>query len=919
MKNSLKNTLKSSSENLLTKTLNKRVKYISSLLDEIYSENNFEEYKIFKSTLFSLLKKQTVENFISDEIKILFKSWSIEQIDFSLKFFSTFFHLLNQAELQEINSINKNRSNNSSKDNPLADSIQESLKLFKELNLPLKEILDYIKKIEIIPTFTAHPTESRRQSLLDKQQSLTHDIEKFLFYSYSNNEKNNLNKKIKRSLTMLLLTDDLRNTRVTVSDEIKNTIYHCTKSLWNAIPKLHQDLKDSLNIYYNYEIETKDFIKFRSWVGGDRDGNPNVTDAVTRNAIKAQKITILNKYRDSLTLVYRDLSLKIDKLSKENDLQKSIDSDLNKIHLSNHIIKKLKFEPIRLKINCIQLKIDQLILEINNNNDKLSYSSIEFQEDLNIILQTLKSLNFSILYKTGPLNDLIIRSKTFGFILMSLDIRQHSNNHESTINEIFSYFKISKNYSNSNEKIKCEILNKEFFNQNIKIELNGISKFSEESNQLLKTLFTLKSELKKDLSSISSYIISMTHTKSDVLEVLFLFKLTGLIELDHHKINSYIDIVPLYETIEDLYNAPDLLNELINDNIYKQYLKSRNNFQEIMLGYSDSNKDGGMGMATWALNESQEKISKLFNLKNIKHRLFHGRGGSVSRGGGRTNLAILNLPKECQNGSIRMTEQGEVISYRYGSDKIAKRHLEQIVNAVLKGLVLNSKIPKKTEVDLLSKIANLSEKTYKEKIFSKDCWNFFINISPIKHISRLPIASRPASRSTLESFNDLRAIPWVFSWIQTRYNIPGWFGLGSALYEISNKKEKIDILIDLYKNSGIFQHLLDKMSFEMARARLPISKLYSNLSSNKDFHKIIEDEFNLCIKMYGLITKNKSLLERSPVIENSIKFRNPIADVVNLIQIELMTRWKNGQKDPDIQKSIFASINAIAASMQTTG
>ena len=205
------------------------------------------------------------------------------------------------------------------------------------------------------------------------------------------------------------------------------------------------------------------------------------------------------------------------------------------------------------------------------------------------------------------------------------------------------------------------------------------------------------------------------------------------------------------------------------------------------------------------------------------------------------------------------------------------------------------------------------------KIFSNDCWDFFINVSPIKHISRLPIASRPASRSTLESFNDLRAIPWVFSWIQTRYNIPGWFGLGSSLYEISNQKKDIEVLINLYKKSAIFQHLLNKMSFEMARAQLPISKLYTDLTNNKEFHNIIQDEFNLCIEMYKLITKNKSLLQRSPVIENSIKFRNPIADLINLIQIELLNRWKNGNKEKEIQKSIFASINAIAASMQTTG
>lgn len=918
MKKNLKNLVKLSAEKLLTKSLTKRVLYICSILDEIYTENNIKEYEKLRSTLFDIIIKSNFKYNYND-IQTLFKKWSINQIDFSLKFFSTFFHLLNQAELQEINSINKKRSDNANESKPLSDSIQESIKLYKESNISLEKTLNYIDKINIIPTFTAHPTEARRQSLLDKQQSLTFDIEKLLFTVMSNNEKEYLNEKIKRSLTMLLLTDDLRTTRVTVNDEIKNTIYHCTRSLWNAIPELHKNLSNSMKLYYNYELRTKDFIKFRTWVGGDRDGNPNVTNEITQNAITLQKITILEKYKNSLTEVYRDLSLKIDKSEKNIDLFESIQNDLKKIEISNHIVEKLKFEPIRLKINCIQLKIDILISDIKKNKNQLSYSSLDFQKDLNIIYVTLKKLNYSILYKNGPLNDLIIRSKTFGFILMSLDIRQHSINHETAIHEIFSNFNIIDNYSELNEIDKSKILNKEFFNSKIKIDKTSSFNFSNETIQLLETLKTIKSELKKDSSCISSYIISMTHSKSDILEVLFLLKLFDLILIKNNKMISYLDVIPLYETIDDLYNAPNLLLELIDDNIYNKYLNSRNNFQEVMLGYSDSNKDGGMGMATWALNESQEKIAKLFNKKNINHRLFHGRGGSVSRGGGRTNLAILSLPKECQNGTIRMTEQGEVISYRYGSGAIAKRHLEQIVNAVLKGLISESNTSKKDEINLLSKIARSSEEVYKNKIFSKECWDFFINVSPIKHISRLPIASRPASRSTLESFNDLRAIPWVFSWIQTRYNIPGWFGLGSALYKISNQKQDIKVLINLYKNSSIFKHLLDKMSFEMARAQLPISKLYTDLTLNKDFHSTIRDEFDLCIEMYQLITKNKSLLERSPVIENSIKFRNPIADLVNLIQIELLTRWKDGNKEKEIQKSIFASINAIAASMQTTG
>ena len=332
MRNNLKNLIKFSAEQLLTKSLTKRVIYIATILDEIYSENNIKEYQILRNSLFNVIIKSNFK-YNYNKIQTLFKKWSIDQIDFSLKFFSTFFHLLNQAELQEINSINKKRSDNSNVKKPLSDSIQESIKLYKESNISLNQTLNYIDKINIIPTFTAHPTEARRQSLLDKQQALTLDIEKLLFTEISKNKKEYLNEKIKRSLTMLLLTDDLRTTRVTVSDEIKNTIYHCTRSLWNAIPELHKDLSNSMKLYYDYELKTKDFIKFRTWVGGDRDGNPNVTNEITRNAISIQKITILEKYKNSLTEVYRDLSLKIKKTEKNIDLFKSIKNDLKKIKI----------------------------------------------------------------------------------------------------------------------------------------------------------------------------------------------------------------------------------------------------------------------------------------------------------------------------------------------------------------------------------------------------------------------------------------------------------------------------------------------------------------------------------------------------------------------------------------------------------
>ena len=415
----------------------------------------------------------------------------------------------------------------------------------------------------------------------------------------------------------------------------------------------------------------------------------------------------------------------------------------------------------------------------------------------------------------------------------------------------------------------------------------------------------------------------MMHATSDVLEVLFLAKINGLAEYSSGDYQSFLNVVPLYETIDDLKNAPNLLADLIDNNLYKVHLENKNNFQEIMLGYSDSNKDGGFGMANYRLNKCQIEISNLMNSNGIEFMLFHGRGGSISRGGGKSNKAILSLPAECQNGRIRFTEQGEVINYRYGSSKIAKRHLEQIISAQITALHQN---PFKDDDDngLIKNIIDQSYKTYRKDIINEDGWHFLLNTTPINHISKIPITSRPASRKKNDehiiSFDDLRAIPWVFSWTQIRYNLSGWYGMGVALNKAVNNSSKLEKLKKSYIKSKFFKQLLDNMSFEMARSRLNISILYASSKKDRDFHFLIEEEYNLILNAYKKITKYETLLERNEIIGNSIQFRNPFTDILNIAQAELLKRYKHSNKsDIQFDNAIFVSINHIAAAMQTTG
>ena len=592
------------------------------------------------------------------------------------------------------------------------------------------------------------------------------------------------------------------------------------------------DLEFSFSEYYGEKVELENVLSFHSWVGGDRDGNPNVNSQVTKDAIKNQISLIIKKYLNDLNILFDDLSIHVEESIDHSILSKSIKEDLHLIKLDESIITRYQYEPLRLKILCICKKLEKLKESINNDF-KSSYSSTEFRLDLEMIADFLNSVHDGGMLLNGLMKDLLVRSKVFGLYYLSIDIRQHSDMHEKAIAEIMELVKPSTHYKKIEEQKKCELLN-EF----IQLDNEGINSIKGSASILVKEVLStfemIKDAFEIDQKIISSYIVSMTHSKSDILEVLFLAKLAGLVTSDSNKITSHLNIIPLYETISDLKNAPLLLSELIEDGTYRLHLENRDNFQEIMLGYSDSNKDGGFGMANFCLNESQIAISNVMKNKDIDFRIFHGRGGSISRGGGKSNKAILSLPNECQNGKIRFTEQGEVINYRYGSSSIAKRHLEQIVSAQIIALSKSSE-PKDDQVDILQEILDESYDTYRKKILSERCWHFLLKATPINHISKIPITSRPASRKKMEEsvlgFDDLRAIPWVFSWTQIRYNLSGWFGMGTALDKAVKDEKNLEEMKSYFMQSKFFRQLLDNMSFEMARSRrlLPV-EIQSDIS-----------------------------------------------------------------------------------------
>ena len=511
----------------------------------------------------------------------------------------------------------------------------------------------------------------------------------------------------------------------------------------------------------------------------------------------------------------------------------------------------------------------------------------------------------------------------FGFHLVSVDFRQHSGVHEKAVAELFRLAGVNDRYAELDEPEKRALLESELHNPRPLV--SGYEDVSESTAEVLQTLEAARDAMERDEGSVGAYIVSMTHTVSDMLEVLILAKEVNLWKIRNGEVASSIDVVPLFETITDLERGAELMGEIFASRIYRLHLKARGDFQEIMLGYSDSNKDGGYWMANWALEKGHETLAEICRKHDIGFRFFHGRGGSIGRGGGRANQAIFAMPPASRNGRLRFTEQGEVISFRYALPAIARRHLEQIVNAIL-GTVHDTQCdmgcsPEMTE--MMSAIADRSMAAYRELIDDPEFWEWYREVTPIEQISHLPIASRPVSRKSAEkvAFDDLRAIPWVFSWTQTRYNLPGWYGMGKALGDlIENDETNLRRLQDMWKNWAFFNTVLDNAQREMTRARLDIAARYNRLSK-RNFHERIAADFEKARQAILSISDQQELMDNHPVIQKSIRLRNPYTDVLNLVQIELLRRWRSAsdtERGP-IRHALFLSINGIAAAMQSTG
>src|SRR5690625_109700 len=919
----------------INETLTNRITILTEIMEQL-------SLKRKKDSLFKLaaelpqmtagvLDGQNQEESIR-ELQKTVSEHSHDEIVSLLRMYTIFFHLVNSLEQHEIIRINRERARKSNPDNPRTESIRDSVRYFSKNGYSFDETAALFKKLDIQPTITAHPTEARRRSILQKQDQMSGLITLLDGEMLTPDERENVLHQVFSDLLLLLSTDEVRSERLTVEDEVENGLFYFTNSIWQTVPQLYKDIRNAFQTYYEEVPEMPIILKYRSWIGSDRDGNPNVTSEITWSTLLEQRRTVLELYLRELDDLRQYLSVSRNLVTVPPILEKSLKRDERECPLSERHRRRYRNETFRRKITYMMLRLEKLIDDMGRDPASLLleaefYKSSDFINDLELIRESLVQCDLGDVAEYGKVKDLLIRARTFGFHLAALDIRQHSDLHAKAVEELLSLSHVHDSYTQLGEEEKVELLMSELRNPRPLLPIG--MKVSDDTDRILSVFKLLDKIIDLDEKAFGDYIISMTHGVSDLLEVIILSKEAGLWTYSREGIESRINVVPLFETIEDLDKSAEIMEIIFSNPLYNEHLESRDRFQEIMLGYSDSNKDGGYWMANWALQKAQEELGEVLRKHKIDFRLFHGRGGTVGRGGGRSNKAILGLPPISNNGRIRFTEQGEIISFRYSLPEITRRHLEQIVTAVARVTAAGEKRRKTDQnpdpgfSETMDKLAKRSMEAYRDLIDHPDFWEWYKGITPVEHIGNLPIASRPVSRGSKSlEFDNLRAIPWVFAWTQVRYNVPGWYGVGSALKEFLDADEgNLELGRQWYREKILFRSIVDTSQREMARTHLPTSALYI-CRSDKTFHDTLSREFETARQAILEITEQKKILDNRKVIQESIHFRNHFTYPLNVVQAELLKRWdqlENEDEREEMKNVLYLSINSIAAAMQSTG
>ncbi len=846
----------------------------------------------------------------------LLSDLTIEQTLDVVRGFTYFSHLANIAE--DVQQNRRRRFHKRSGSAPQVGSLAAAFEHLKAAQISGSEIWHCLSRANISPTLTAHPTEIKRQSILDTERAIAKAL---------STDEDEREETLKRLILQMWQTAMLRLTKLRVRDEIDNALSYFRASFLSEVPRLMRNTVDALAKHDNTQADLPAFLKVGMWIGGDRDGNPFVTAETLDYVIDTQSELVLSHYLNELHALGAELAM--------SSRVVEVTPALSDLAARGHDESPFRSdEPYRRALTGMYARLAQTYEAITKrpffrparSANAPIYSGIsEFEDDLEIIIQSLFSHGSSGIAEQRLL-PLKRAAQAFGFHLAPVDLRQNSAVHESVIGELLAGCGICENYSALTEEEKVAVLTREL--NTARLLASPYLKLSELALSEL-AIFRRAADVhaRFGAAAIPRMIISKGESLSDLLEVATLCKEVGLArggDVPH----LAVAIVPLFETIEDLQNAPRVMTEAFAHPLYRRWIRAQSDAQEIMLGYSDSNKDGGYFTANWSLYRAQQALVECFAKHNVRLCLFHGRGGSIGRGGGPSYDAIRAQPAGAVNGFLRLTEQGEIISSKYGDPDLAQRNLETLLAAVLESTLLPNLNADAAQAKRFESIAErLSENAftaYRSLVYGDEGFvTYFRESTPIKEIAELNIGSRPASRKASPAITDLRAIPWVFSWAQARVALPGWFGFGSAVENLlSEDPNAIDDLRAMATEWPFFKTILSNLGMVLAKTDLQIGEAYASLVQDAAIRERIwnalKAEWHRTKDAYVKIVGAEPLAD-NPTLVRSIRNRFPYLDPLNHVQIELIRRVRSGDVEERTKRALHLTINGLAAGLRNTG
>ena len=822
--------------------------------------------------------------------------------------FTTYFELINLAEERErVRAIRTG-----SHEGTLDDSLETAAEELAEMDVEdAQQVLD---DVLIEPTFTAHPTEARRKTVKSKLRSVSNHLETLDERRLTSKEQGQVERDIDAEVTSLWQTPQVRNRRPEPEDEARNVQWYLENTLFDIVGEVYDELEDALVDEFDDDLDISKLFEFRSWAGSDRDGNPFVTPEVTENTLERQRAVVLDRYAGELKRLSGVLSQDGARIEVGERFEKSLAADFDRLPgLAEEVEERYPDEPYRQKLKLMRERLRRVGDVRPGGYDDIA----ELQDDLDVLAQSLRA-NGADSVAEAHIDPLARKVDTFGFSLASLDLRDHQQMHTAAVSEALAREGID--YELMDEDERMETLTDAVLQDERVIDLEDQSDVSDDAARVLERFDRLADWQEEfGIEAIDTYAISMTEEPSHVMEVLFLADQADVVELPGH---CGLDIVPLLETESALSGARRIMGTLYENEAYEMALEARNETQEIMLGYSDSNKENGFLAANWSLYKNQRRLAEICDDFDVTMRLFHGRGGSISRGGGPMNDALLSLPNSTVTGQVKFTEQGEAIAEKYGNQRIAERNVEQMLNAQLRSRKRSMEQPVEDVpeewFDVMDTMADAARDEYRDLLETDGFVQYFEEATPITVIENLNMGSRPASRSGERNVEDLRAIPWVFSWTQSRCILPGWYALATGIEAYLDDGGDVETLQDMYEEWPFFRTKLDNAAMAIGRTDMEIAAEYADLATDdlrEQFFPRVTDEYERAVDHVVEITGRDHPIDREWLRE-SLERRNPYVDPLNLLQTHLLKQTHRTDLE---EQTLRLTVKGIAAGMKNTG